>query len=120
MKAIERVTPASVMELVVPLIRRYALEPRANDIDRWMTGVNHTADRVGLLVSGDLNAGMSVLTRSSEASGGRDLAFIPDRGQLLTKDQAMMALFRFSFSEPFLNLRADLGSSMQESDDGQE
>jgi hypothetical protein len=108
--AIQRVTPQQTMEMVVPLIRRYSLEPRAHDVGRWATGVEHTADRVGLLACGDLNAAMSVLTRFSEAAGGRDLGFIPDRASLLNRDERMLTLFRFAFSEQFLQLRAKLGA----------
>lgn len=107
--AIREMVPQDVMEMVLPLIRRYALEPRAHDIDRWHTGLQRTADRMGLLCCGELNAALSVMNRESEAAGGRDLAFIPDRANLLARDQDMMALFRFSFSEPFLRLRRELG-----------
>ncbi|MBW1807824.1 MAG: tetratricopeptide repeat protein [Deltaproteobacteria bacterium] len=108
--ALAQVTPPDVMEMVVPLIRRYALEPRAHDIERWASGVRRTANRVALLACGDLIAAMSVLTRFSAAAGGRDLAFIPDRSSVLTRDKDMMALFRFAFSEQFLMLRKKLGS----------
>jgi hypothetical protein len=97
------------MEMVAPLIRQYALEPRAHDLDRWLRGVRATADRVALLACGDLNAALSVLTRTSEAAGGRELAFIPDRGNFLQRDEEMLALFRFAFSEQFLETRAALG-----------
>ena len=107
--AIQRVTPQQTMEMVVPLIRRYSLEPRAHDVNRWAIGVERTADRVGLLVCGDLNASMSVITRFSEAAGGRDLGFIPDRASLLNRDERMLALFRFAFSEQFLQVRKKLG-----------
>jgi len=108
--AIQRVTPQQTMEMVVPLIRRYSLEPRAHDVTRWTAGVERTADRVGLLACGDLNASMSVITRFSEAAGGRDLGFIPDRASLLNRDERMLTLFRFAFSEQFLQLRAKLGA----------
>ena len=108
--AIQRVTPQETMEMVVPLIRRYSLEPRAHDVGRWAAGVERTADRVGLLVCGDLNAAMSVVTRFSEAAGGRDLGFIPDRASLLNRVERMLTLFRFAFSEQFLQIRAKLGA----------
>jgi tetratricopeptide (TPR) repeat protein len=108
--AIQRVTPQQTMEMVVPLIRRYSLEPRAHDVERWAVGVERTADRVGLLACGDLNAAMSVATRSSEAAGGRDLGFIPDRASLLNRDERMLTLFRFAYSEQFLQIRTKLGA----------
>ena len=107
--AIKRHTPPEVLQAVGPLIRRFAMEPRAHDLDRWLTGVNRTADRVGLLMCGDLNAALSVLTRFSEAAGGREMAFVPDRASLLTSDADLLDLFRFAFSEPFFQLRKKLG-----------
>jgi golgin subfamily B member 1 len=108
-EAIQKVTPPNVMEMVTPLLKRYALEPRAHDIEQWIFGVCQTAERAALLVCGDLVASLSVLTRSSEAAGGRELAFIPDRASLLQRDAGMLALFRFAYSEKFLNLRRELG-----------
>ncbi|MBN2497961.1 MAG: tetratricopeptide repeat protein [Deltaproteobacteria bacterium] len=109
--AIRRVVPADVLELVTPLIRRYALEPRAHDVAHWLEGVRRTADRTALLACGSLNASLSVLTRFSEAAGGRDLAFIPDRAGLVGRDEDMLALLRFAFSEPYFHLRRELGLS---------
>ncbi len=106
--AVKRTTPPDVMEMVLPLLRQFALEPRAHDLDRWLTGVNRTADRVGLLACGDLNAALSVLTRFSSVAGGRELAFVPDRASVLTSDEDMLALFRFAFSEQYLKIRQAL------------
>ena len=108
MEAIERVVPADELELIVPAMRRYALEPRAHDLDAWLQGVQRTADRAALLCCGDLNAALAVMTRFSEAAGGRDLAFIPDRASLVTRDQEMLALMRFAYTEPYFQLRKDL------------
>ncbi len=106
-----KIAPADVMEMAMPLIRRYALEPRAHDIERWARGVRRTADRVALLASEGLIPAMSVLSRFSEAAGGRDLAFIPDRASVLSRDADLMLLFRFAFSEQFLKLRRKLGAA---------
>jgi hypothetical protein len=53
---------------------------------------------------------MSVVTRFSTAAAGRDLGFIPDRTTLLNRDERMLALFRFAFSEQFLQMRVKLGA----------
>jgi hypothetical protein len=108
-EAIQRVTPTDVMEMVIPLIRRYALEYKQHDVGRWKTGILRTADRFGLLCCGDLNAALSVSTRSSMAAEGRELAFIPDRANLLRQDERMMALFRFAHSDGFHKVRKMLG-----------
>ncbi len=110
-EGLTKMTPPAVMEMAVPLIRRYALEPRAHDIERWASGVRRTADRVALLATGGFIPAMSVLSRFSEATGGRDLAFIPDRASVLSRDADMMQLFRFAFSEQFMKLRRKLGSA---------
>jgi hypothetical protein len=108
LQAIRQVTPPEVLEMVLPLIRRMALDLNAASVDRWLAGVRHTAARVALIACGDLNAAMAVSARSSEAAGGRELAFIPDRALLLERDPALRELFEFAFSRPFLRLRAAL------------
>ncbi len=108
-EAMRRVTPDAVLQQIQPLVRQFALEPRAHDTESWLLGVTRTAARAGLLACGDLNASLSVLTRFSAAAGGRELAFVPDRASLLAGDEDMLALFRFAFSEPYFKLRQELG-----------
>ncbi len=107
--AIKQTTPPEVIEKVIPLLRQFALEPRAHDLDRWLTGVERTACRVGLMACGDINAAMSVMTRFSSVAEGRELAFVPDRASVLKSDEDMLALFRFAVSGQYFRVRQALG-----------
>jgi tetratricopeptide (TPR) repeat protein len=109
MEAIRRFTPPDTLREVEPLLRQFALEPRAHDLDRWLQGVRQTADRIGLMASGDLNAALAVQARFSPVAGGRELAFVSNRSDLLQGDQDMLGLLRFAFSEAHLKLRRALG-----------
>jgi tetratricopeptide (TPR) repeat protein len=109
--AIRRVTPKEVLEFLLPLIRQFALEPGAHPLESWKTGVNLSADRVGLLACNDLNGALSVMARMSKAAEGRELTFVPYRSTLLKNDANLMALFRFSYSEQAFRIRRELGLS---------
>ena len=108
LQAIRQVTPPEILEMLSPLLRRLSLELSPAGVERWLQGVRHTAARVALIACGDLNAAMAVSARGSEAAGGRELAFIPDRALLLERDPAMRELFDFAFSPSFLRLRQAL------------
>lgn len=108
LQAIRQVTPPEILEMLLPLLRRLSLELSPAGVERWLQGVRHTAARVALIACGDLNAAMAVSARGSEAAGGRELAFIPDRALLLDRDPDMRELFDFAFSPPFLRLRQAL------------
>jgi hypothetical protein len=61
------------------------------------------------MASGDLNAALAVQARFSPVAGGRELAFVSNRSDLLQGDQDMLGLLRFAFSEAHLKLRRALG-----------
>jgi len=110
LEAFRQAIPQPVLEQASELLRRWSLEPRVHDIDSWLQGARLTADRAGLLMSGDLVGALGAMSRLSPADEARELSFVSNRALMLEKDPAMMSLFRFAFSESYLRLRRELGA----------
>src|SRR5688572_33486796 len=68
----------------------------------WRAGVGYTGDRVGFLMSTDLNAAFRMIKASS---GG---------GQSIGARLAIKELVLFSVSSSYLSLRKDLGLALPE------
>ncbi len=76
------------------------LQSGAIDLKRWVSGVDLTADRAGLLVSHDLEVACEMIRGSDESAAGA-----PQR-------ERAKELTLFSIGQPYLELRKHLGISI--------
>ena len=103
----ERIKGALLDRLAQPVYR--LLQSGAQvDVARWMAGVDHTSDRLGLLFSDDLRTALEVL----EATG--------DAASVASARQRCRELLCYSVSTRYLALRARLGIAVAARDPEQE
>lgn len=76
------------------------LEGGALDLKRWVTAVDLTADRVGLLMCNDLGVAITQIQGS------------PDASVTLTANDRIESLLRYSVSAQFIALRRHIGSAV--------
>ncbi|MBN2193437.1 MAG: protein kinase [Polyangiaceae bacterium] len=76
------------------------LEGGALDLKRWVTAVDLTADRVGLLMANDLQVAIT------------ELRGAPDASVTLTANDRIEHLLRYSVSSQFIALRRHIGSAV--------
>ncbi len=79
----------------------------AVDLDRWITGVRRSSDRAGLLLSGDIEAGLKLL---AVEDGVRTLP--EDARGALAHAEGVKEAIRFVVSEDFFRLRQRLKLSV--------
>ena len=75
------------------------IESGALDLKRWVTGVDLTADRVGLVMGNDLPTAAAAIQSSRDGSS-------------LAVNDRLDHLFRYSVSTQYLSLRREIGSAV--------
>jgi tetratricopeptide (TPR) repeat protein len=98
--AIERyLTPAS-RERLVEIVSRLLQSSPAIDLKDWMTGVDLTADRIGLVVANDLKSVTDIIKTVDDPNA-------PPR------DRRLQELILFAIDEPFFAVRKRLGINLE-------
>jgi tetratricopeptide (TPR) repeat protein len=96
---LQRTLSPSLLEPLLALVTPLLEQPAALDVSAWATGVEHTVNRAGLLVCGDLLAAGRMISEQARAKGR-------------SPDEALAALIRWNVSPDHLSLREQLGLAM--------
>lgn len=100
-EALERNVPPRELAAISDLFQRMAADPDAHfDLDRWMRGVDLTADRAGLVFANDLEKALALI-RSEPAAN-----VAPSVGERATE------LIRFAYSEEYFQIRRLIGHNI--------
>jgi tetratricopeptide (TPR) repeat protein len=100
-RRMQRLVPPESQERLLQLARQYRSQSEDLSIRDWLEGVEHTCNRVGLLLSGDLDAAVQVLKSARVVSpSGSSRSLIRE-------------LIFYSISEEYFELRRALGAAIQ-------
>jgi tetratricopeptide (TPR) repeat protein len=94
-------TPAS-RDRLVDIVSRLLQSSPAIDLKEWVTGVDLTADRIGLVVANDLKSVTDIIKTVDDPNA-------PPR------DRRLQELILFAIDEPFFALRRRLGINLESS-----
>jgi hypothetical protein len=98
--AIERYLTPPNRERLVEIVSRLLQSSPAIDLKDWMTGVDLTADRIGLVVANDLKSVTDIIKTVEDPNA-------PPR------DRRLQELILFAIDEPFFAVRRRLGINLE-------
>ena len=93
--------PEPVVALLRNQVAAYLSEARNPDLSAWLRGIDHTANRVGLLFSGDIRTAAECI-RNEPAPIGKE-----------TQKDRLVQLVMFGLSDDYFTLRKELGLALQ-------
>jgi tetratricopeptide (TPR) repeat protein len=100
----QRVLPAAQMAPIAAAVESLLSGPGYIDLDGWMSAVNETANRAGLLACGDMMAAARELVKEARVRRSRP-------------EDAILSLVRWGVSSDYFDLRAQLGLALVSEED---
>jgi len=100
-EALQRNLPPREVEQLTELVERMNAEPALHwDVDRYLKGMDLTADRAGLIFANDLEKSLAIIRNDAPASAA------PSVGERATE------LIRFAYSEEYFQIRRLIGHNI--------
>jgi hypothetical protein len=112
-KRVSKAIPRKNRKLLEELMRNRAPElARLPDYEAYLRGVEHSANRVGLMVSNDLSQAAMHLIREIPELRDRRLNSTEEVAEALSPHPAICELLRFAVSEEYFRLRSRMKFSI--------
>jgi hypothetical protein len=96
-KALENAIKGPARDHLSRLVSRLMQDGAALDLKRWVAAVDHTADRLGLIIAHDLATSLEIIHASDESASS------------VPRDVRAKELVLYSVSRQYLRMRANLG-----------
>jgi hypothetical protein len=112
MKNIKRAVPRKIRNQLEKTAVAFATEGARADVERWLNGITHTANRAGLLVANNLPASISALMKTHPKFKKMRYDDLGDPIPILEQSEEVIEMILFSISDSYFTLRRRAGFSL--------
>ncbi len=111
-KTLRKLVPRKGRTEVEHAAERFTQETANVDPQKWRKAMEHTENRAGLLVCGDVFKAFDAMVKTDSRYQNVKYDQLEDKMAIWSKDEDMIELLDFSVSDPYFRLRSRLGVSI--------
>ncbi len=112
MKTLKRAVPRKIRNQMEKAAVGFAVEGVKADVTKWLEGINHTANRAGLLVTNNLPASISAVMKTHPKFKSMRFEDLGDPIPILEQSEEVVEMLMFSISDSYFTLRRRAGFSL--------